>query len=50
MEVRDRLTRDRDGVLRFPFVRYGDHGQRAFQAYLMEFPSDLAALFSLRGQ
>jgi hypothetical protein len=45
MQVRDRLGGERGGVLRFPFVRYGDQGLRAFQAYLVAFPSDLAALF-----
>ena len=44
MQVRDRLSTE--GVaLRFPFVRYGDQGLRAFQAYLVQFPFELAALF-----
>ena len=45
MQVREKLVADRDGPLRFPFVRYGDQGLRAFQAYLVEFPADVAALF-----
>lgn len=45
MQVRDTLAAERSSALRFPFVRYGDQGLRAFQAYLVEFPADLAALF-----
>lgn len=45
MRVREKLVADRGGPLRFPFVRYGDQGLRAFQAYLVEFPADVAALF-----
>ena len=45
MRVRDRLGAKKDGALRFPFVRYGDQGLPAFQAYLVEFPTDVAELF-----
>jgi hypothetical protein len=45
MEARDRLRSDRGRGVKFPFVRYGDQGLRAFQAYLVEFPTDIAALF-----
>lgn len=45
MLVRDRLAAVRGSALRFPFVRYGNQGLRAFQAYLVEFPTEVAALF-----
>jgi hypothetical protein len=45
IQVRDELSAQRGGALRFPFVRYRDQGLRAFQGYLVEFPGELAALF-----
>ena len=35
MQVREKLHADKSGSLRFPFVRYGAQGLRAFQAYLV---------------
>jgi hypothetical protein len=50
MQVLDRLIADRGGPLRFPFVRYGNRGLRAFQAYLVEFPIEIASHFPRLGK